>query len=152
MRARSLDGDGGAGALEGLLGLLGGLLGDLLEDGLGGGLDQVLGLLEAEAREGAHLLDDVDLLVAGGLEDDVELVLLGGLLGSGGATGGGAAATATGAAAVTPKVSSNCFTNSLSSRRVISLKASSSSSVLSFAMVAFLSVVPWPGAATDRGG
>ena len=30
----------------------------------------------------AHLLDDVDLLVAGGLEDDVELVLLGGLLGS----------------------------------------------------------------------
>src|SRR5690606_21566472 len=49
----------------------------------------------------------------------------------------GAAATATGAAAVTPKVSSNCFTNSESSMRVISLNASSSSSVLSFAMVAF---------------
>src|SRR5690606_15217480 len=48
----------------------------------------------------------------------------------------GAAATATGAAAVTPKVSSNCFTNSESSMRVISLNASSSSSVLSFAMVA----------------
>src|SRR3954470_6488092 len=57
----------------------------------------------------------------------------------------GAAATATGAAAVTPKVSSNCFTNSESSISVISLNASSSSSVLSFAMVA----VPsgwWPAA------
>src|SRR5262245_52714223 len=48
----------------------------------------------------------------------------------------GAAATATGAAAVTPKVSSNCFTNSLSSRRVISLNVSSRSSVLIFAIVA----------------
>src|SRR5690606_33804496 len=47
----------------------------------------------------------------------------------------GAAATATGAAAVTSKVSSNCFTNSESSMRVISLNASSSSSVLSFAMM-----------------
>src|SRR5207344_1776125 len=53
----------------------------------------------------------------------------------------GAAATATGAAAVTPKVSSNCLTNSLSSISVISLNASSSSSVLSFAMVAFPSVL-----------
>ena len=61
------------------------------------------------------------------------------LIGSFGIVGGSIAA-ATGAAAVTPKVSSNCFTNSLSSRRVISLKASSSSSVLSFAMVAFPSV------------
>src|SRR5262245_18432471 len=52
----------------------------------------------------------------------------------------GAAATATGAAAVTPKVSSNCFTNSESSISVISLNASSSSSVLSFAMVAVPSV------------
>src|SRR3954453_1583945 len=47
----------------------------------------------------------------------------------------GAAATATGAAAVTPKVSSNCFTNSDSSSSVISLNASSRSSVLIFAMV-----------------
>jgi hypothetical protein len=39
---------------------------------------------------------------------------------------------------VTPKVSSNCFTNSLSSMRVISLKDSRRSSVLSFAMMAFL--------------
>src|SRR5699024_8022790 len=51
---------------------------------------------------------------------------------------GAAPATATGAAAVTLKVSSNCFTNSESSIRDISLKLSRSSSVLSFAMVAFL--------------
>src|SRR4051794_31483154 len=63
----------------------------------------------------------------------------------------GAAATATGAAAVTPKVSSNCFTNSLSSRRVISLKASSSSSVLSFAMVAFLPFVGCVGTGARQG-
>src|SRR6476469_3603282 len=73
----SLDGDGGAGALEGSLGLLRGVLGDLLQDGLGRVVDQVLGLLEAERGQAAHLLDDLDLLVAGGLEDDVELVLLG---------------------------------------------------------------------------
>src|SRR6185312_1967192 len=50
-----------------------------------------------------------------------------------------AAATATGAAAVTSKVSSNCFTNSESSISVISLNASSSSSVLSFAISGVLS-------------
>src|SRR6478735_2665327 len=63
----------------------------------------------------------------------------------------GAAATATGAAAVTPKVSSNCFTNSLSSISVISLNASRSSSVLSFAMMAFPSI-RWSGSGwpTDR--
>ena len=42
----------------------------------GARLDQVLGLLEAEAGDFADGLDDVDLLVAGGLEDDVELGLL----------------------------------------------------------------------------
>ena len=49
---------------------------DLLEDRLGGRVDEVLGLLEAEARERTDLLDDLDLLVAGAGEDDVELVLL----------------------------------------------------------------------------
>src|SRR5690606_9718134 len=44
--------------------------------GLGGAVDQVLGLLEAEAGGLADDLDDLDLLVAAGLEDDVE----GGLL------------------------------------------------------------------------
>src|SRR4051812_34687819 len=96
VRATSLEGDGGAGALEGLLGLLRGLLGSLLQDGLGRGLDQVLGLLETEGGERAHLLDDVDLLLAGGLQDDVELVLRSLLLGtargaaaSGGGSGNG---------------------------------------------------------------
>ena len=45
-------------------------------------------------------------------------------------------ATATGAAAVTPNVSSNCFTNSDNSMRLISLNASSNESVLIFAMLA----------------
>src|SRR3954466_16213614 len=86
----SLDGDGGAGALEGSLGLLRGVLGDLLQDGLGRVVDQVLGLLEAERGQTAHLLDDLDLLVAGSLEDDVELVLLGSsLVATAAATGGG---------------------------------------------------------------
>ena len=114
--------------------LVGGLLVDLLQDGRGRAVDEVLGLLEAQAREAADLLDDLDLLVAGGLEDDVELVLLGSGLAATGTAGGGAAATATGAAAVTSKVSSNCFTNSESSMRDISLNASSRSSVLIFAM------------------
>src|SRR5687768_272037 len=68
--------DGGACALELGLGLLGVLLGRLLEHRLRRAVDQVLGLLEAEVGEGAHLLDDLNLLVAGSGEDDVELVLL----------------------------------------------------------------------------
>src|SRR4051794_18562938 len=86
-----LDGDGGAGALEGGLGLLSGVLGDLLQNRLRRVVDQVLGLLEAERGQGAHLLDDLDLLVTGALEDDVELVLLGGglLATATAATGGG---------------------------------------------------------------
>src|SRR4051812_390018 len=64
-RAASLEGDGGAGALEGGLGLVRGLLVDLLQDRLRSGVHEVLGLLESEARERAHLLDDLDLLVAG---------------------------------------------------------------------------------------
>jgi hypothetical protein len=101
---RSLDGDGGAGALERGLGLLGGVLGDLLQDRLRRVVDQVLGLLEAGASAAAP------------------------------PPAGPAAATATGAAAVTSKVSSNCFTKSDSSRRVISLNASSRASVDSLAM------------------
>src|SRR4051812_49553419 len=87
----SLDGDGGASALEGGLGLVGGVLGDLLQDRLRRVVDQVLGLLETERGQAAHLLDDLDLLVTGSLEDDVELVLLGGglLATAAAATGGG---------------------------------------------------------------
>src|SRR3954454_7034885 len=84
-----LDLDGGAGLFELGLGGLGGLLVGLLQHRLGGGVDEVLGLLQAQAGQLTHDLDDLDLLRAGGGEDDVELVLL--LLDRGGcATGGGA--------------------------------------------------------------
>src|SRR5690349_11772637 len=85
-----LDGDRRACGLELGLGLLGSLLGDLLEQRLGSAVDEVLGLLEAQARDDlADDLDDADLLLAGTLEDDVELrLLLGGL---GGRTAGGGA-------------------------------------------------------------
>src|SRR3954470_4438586 len=81
-----LERDLGAGTLEGGLRLLGRLLGDLLQHRLRGAVHEVLGLLQAEGRERAHLLDDLDLLVAGLVEDDVELVLVRGLLGSRAAT------------------------------------------------------------------
>src|SRR3954470_4733567 len=84
-----LDGDAGSGALERLLGLVGGLLVGLLQNGLRCAVDQVLGLLEAQAGELAHDLDDLDLLVAGRLEDDVELVLLRAGLVTATATAGG---------------------------------------------------------------
>ncbi len=64
-RRRLLDRDGGSGALEGFLRLLGSILGDFLQDGFRSTLDEVLGFLEPKAREGAHLLDDLDLLVTG---------------------------------------------------------------------------------------
>src|SRR5262245_1398749 len=73
----SADLDGAAALLELLLELLGLLLGDALLDGLRRALDQVLGLLEAQARDLAHDLDHRDLLVRrGGLEDHVEAGLL----------------------------------------------------------------------------
>src|SRR6185312_11167126 len=76
-RQELLDGDAGAGRLELGLGLVGGFLGDLLQQRLGRAVDQVLGLLEAQAGDDLpDDLDDADLLVAGGLEDHVELRLL----------------------------------------------------------------------------
>src|SRR5215468_7685098 len=83
-----LDGDRGAGALEGRLGLVSGLLVGPLEDRLRSAVHQVLGLLEAEAGQRPDLLDDLDLLVARRLQDDVELVLLLDLGRRGGATAG----------------------------------------------------------------
>src|SRR5215831_4855352 len=71
-----LQGDLGALGLELRLGLVGVLLVGLLEHRLGRGLDEVLGLLQAQAGELAHDLDDLDLLATVTLEDDVELVLL----------------------------------------------------------------------------
>src|SRR6266511_2224461 len=86
---RSLQLDAGAGALQLRLGLVGLVPWHALQHRLGRGVDQVLGLLETEAGEGADLLDHLDLLVAGGGQDDVELGLLLGLLRRGG--GGGRA-------------------------------------------------------------
>ena len=62
--------------LELSLSLLGGLLVDALKNGLGSRLNEVLGLLQTEGGQGAHLLDDTNLPVADSLENDVELVLL----------------------------------------------------------------------------
>src|SRR5690606_16679013 len=88
---RLLELDGGAGALEGLLRLLGLFLGHALEHRLRRRLDEVLGLLEPEAGQAAHLLDDADLLVAGVGEHDVvgALLLLGATRVAATATGGG---------------------------------------------------------------
>src|ERR671914_699256 len=70
-----------AGLFDVGLELLGLVLVDALLDGLGGLVDERLGLLEAQAGGRADDLDDLDLLVAGAREDDVE----GGLLLGGGA-------------------------------------------------------------------
>src|SRR5690606_40087998 len=67
-----LDLDRGAGALEGLGGLVGLLLVDLLEDRLRGAVDEVLGLLQTQGGQLAHDLDDLDLLVAGAGERSEE--------------------------------------------------------------------------------
>ena len=61
--------------LEDLADLLRLVLVDAFLDRLRSALDQVLGLLQAEAGDGADLLDDVDLLVARLGEDDGELRL-----------------------------------------------------------------------------
>src|SRR5436190_12764983 len=70
-----LEFDLGALGLELGLELLGVGLRHAVLDCLGRALDQVLGLLEAEAGDLAHRLDDVDLLVADGGQHDGELVL-----------------------------------------------------------------------------
>src|SRR5690606_32999202 len=81
--------DGGAGGLEVLLELLGVFLRHAFLDVLRGAFDQVLGFLQAQAGDGADGLDDLDLLLAGRLQDDGELGLLldGGSRASGGSHG-----------------------------------------------------------------
>src|SRR5687767_9218800 len=71
-----LDLDLGAGFLELLLEGLGVGLADAFLDGLRRAVHQVLGLLQAQARDFAHGLDRVHLVLAGGDEDDRELGLL----------------------------------------------------------------------------
>src|SRR6478609_1624615 len=87
--ARLLELDGGAGLLELGLELLGLVELDALLDGLGGLVDERLGLLQAQAGRRADDLDDLDLLVAGRREDDVERGLLLSGLGSPAATPAG---------------------------------------------------------------
>ena len=132
-KAVLLDLDGAAGVGDLLLDLRRLVLGDVLLDGLVAGLDQVLGLLEAEAREGADFLDDRYLLVGrdAALEDDGELGLLLDC-GGGGAGGGGG----TGAAAVTPNFSSIALMRSAISMIFISAMASR---ICSFVNAAILS-------------
>src|SRR4051794_25749442 len=67
--------DSRAGLLELLLELVRLVLADAFLDRLRRALDEILRLLQPERGDGADLLDDVDLLVAGGDEDDVELGL-----------------------------------------------------------------------------
>src|SRR2546430_8241489 len=71
--------DARAGVLELLLDRRRLVLTDVLLHGLGRAVDQVLGLLETEARDLADGLDDVDLGGTGLLQDDRELGLLLGL-------------------------------------------------------------------------
>src|SRR6478752_10008002 len=68
--------DGRTCGFELLLDLLGLVFVDAFLDCLRSALDQVLGLLQAEARDRAHLFDHIDLLGAGRGQDDVELRLL----------------------------------------------------------------------------
>src|SRR3954452_4886426 len=71
-----LDLDGSAGLLELTLDRVGLVLRHAFLDGLRRGVDQVLGLLQAEAGDGADDLDHLDLLAAGRGQDDVERRLL----------------------------------------------------------------------------
>ena len=105
----SLEFDGGASLFELSLGLLGVFLLGVLENRLRSAVDEGLGLGQTEVGDGANSLDDLDLLVTNGGEDDGELILL--FLGRGSARSGGG-------------------------DRVISPKASSSSSLVYLAIMA----------------
>lgn len=110
---RLLDLDLRASLFELLLEVLGILLGHALLQSLRSGLDESLGLGQAQTGDLADSLDDLDLgsSVETG-EDDVELGLL---LGSGAAPPAAGAAIA---AAETPNSSSRAWTSSESSRTV----------------------------------
>src|SRR5690606_24403608 len=85
-RQRLLDFDRGAGRFQVLLDLLGFFLRSAFLD-RATGFGQILGFLQAQAGDRADHLDDLDLLVAGRLQDHVELGLLFDRGGSSGRTG-----------------------------------------------------------------
>ena len=85
-----LERNGCAGFLQLSNCLVGSFLVDAFENRLRCTIDERLRLTEAEAGDRTHLLDDLDLLLAGGLENNVERRLLFDLFsGSGGASGTG---------------------------------------------------------------
>src|SRR5437867_7326532 len=73
---RLLDVDLTAGGFDLRLELRRLVLADAFLERLGRALDELLRLLEAEARDRPHFLDHLDLLVARGEQDHVELLLL----------------------------------------------------------------------------
>src|SRR5947209_5248654 len=75
-RTNLLELDLRAGLFELRLDLVGLFLGDALLDGLRRAFNEVLGFLEAETGDGADLLDDLDLLLAGSRKNDREFGLL----------------------------------------------------------------------------
>ncbi len=133
MPHKSLELDAGASLFQLSLGLLGIFLLGLLEDGLRSAVDKSLGLGQAEVGDGADSLDDLDLLVADGGEDDVELILLF-LSRSSSASNSGNSGNRSGSLDV--ELLLEGLTNSESSTRVISPKASSSSSLVYLAIMA----------------
>jgi hypothetical protein len=132
------------------LDLLGLVPGDAFLDGLRRRVDEVLGLLEAQAGELAHDLDDRDLVGPDLGQRGGELgLLLRGLGGRGGAGGRRGTRERDGAAAVTPKRSSNFFLKSDSSRTVMCLERLEQPAGVIVAMSGVLLVV---GAAASRRG
>ena len=91
--------DLGASLFQLLLQLLGLVLGHAFLDGLGSGLNDSLGVSQAQAGDLTDGLDDLDLLVAEAGQNSV-------FSAAASAAGAAAAATATGAAAETPNSSS----------------------------------------------
>ena len=106
----------GAGFFELLLHLLGFVFGDAFFDGLGRAFNERLGFGEAEARELADRLDDLDLLRRRFRRESRRTRSFRLLVPR--CAPGAAAIIATGAAAETPYFSSSCLTRSASSRTV----------------------------------
>lgn len=71
-----LDFDFGPVVFENLFDLFSFVFADGFLNGLRRAFDEVLGLLQTEARDATDLFNDVDLLVASGSKDNVELGLL----------------------------------------------------------------------------